>query len=575
MADIKKRKIEFSSNPEVWKKWLNELDQESEDNIGDSDYEETDQVDGSDHNSETDQSADEDGDFEGEDNVTSYGKNGVTKWDSSLPKKNVRTRRENIITHLPGPKGIAAKLFSPKEILNLFIDEHTYKIIVECTNIYIDSIKCNYERDRDARPTNVTEIKALFGLLLLIGTYKSSRTNIQKLWDNSRGNGLESCYLTMSRNRFSFLLRCLRFDDIRDRASRREFDKFAPIRNVFEIINNNFSKYFIPSEYLTVDEQLLAFRGNCPFRQYMPRKPSKYGIKTFALVDAKMAYTMNLETYLGNQPEGPFRQSNSASDVVMRLVEPIKGSHRNITTDNWFTSYPLAKNLLSNGITIVGTLRKNKTEIPKEFQPNKVRQPGSSLFGFQNDVTLVSYCSKKKQAVLVLSTLHHDDNIDVESGDLMKPEIITFYNRTKIGVDLVDQLIQNYDVSRSTRRWPLVVFFNLLNISAINALIIFKLNQKKSIKRNKFLEDLAWDLIKPQIEFRSKIQQIPIELRRRACILLGQTLNDDSTLRKPESTKGRCYSCGRQRDKTTRKWCEKCGKWICNEHLKNVCENCL
>lgn len=42
------------------------------------------------------------------------------------------------------------------------------------------------------------------------------------------------------------------------------------------------------------------------------------------------------------------------------------------------------------------------------------------------------------EVVFVLSTLHNDDSIDEITGDEFKPEIITFYNLTKGGVDFVD-----------------------------------------------------------------------------------------------------------------------------------------
>ncbi|XP_018577832.1 uncharacterized protein LOC111692650 [Anoplophora glabripennis] len=38
------------------------------------------------------------------------GKDGTTKWNKHFPTRNVRTRSENIITHLPGVKGEAKKL---------------------------------------------------------------------------------------------------------------------------------------------------------------------------------------------------------------------------------------------------------------------------------------------------------------------------------------------------------------------------------------------------------------------------------------------------------------------------------
>lgn len=86
---------------------------------------------------------------------------------------------------------------------------------------------------------------------------------------------------------------------------------------------------------------LPGFRGNCPFRQFIPSKPNKYGIKCFALVNAKMCYTYNMEVYVGKQPEGPFFVSNKPSEVVKRMAEPLFGSGRNITADNWFTDMDL------------------------------------------------------------------------------------------------------------------------------------------------------------------------------------------------------------------------------------------
>ncbi|GBP60452.1 PiggyBac transposable element-derived protein 4 [Eumeta japonica] len=55
--------------------------------------------------------------------------------------------------------------------------------------------------------------------------------------------------------------------------------------------------HYTPFENLTIDEELVALRGHCKFRQYLPSKPAKYGIKIFALVDATTYYSWNLEIY--------------------------------------------------------------------------------------------------------------------------------------------------------------------------------------------------------------------------------------------------------------------------------------
>lgn len=61
-----------------------------------------------------------------------------------------------------------------------------------------------------------------------------------------------------------------------------------------------------------------------------------------------MYYTANLEVYVGKQSDGPYQVKNSASDVLERMIVPISGIGRNVTTDNWFTSYPLAVNFFKS-----------------------------------------------------------------------------------------------------------------------------------------------------------------------------------------------------------------------------------
>lgn len=211
--------------------------------------------------------------------------------------------------------------------------------MVNCTNIYINSIKTTYQRERDAKPTTLVEMIAFVGLLLVIGANRSGRQNLKDFWDNSIGTGFELVYLTMSINRFRFLLRSLRFDNIRDRPQRQEIDKLAVIRYFIEKMRNHCLEYYTPSEHMT-DEQLVLFRGRCGFIMYLPNKPAKFGIKIFMVVDTKCPYIYNFEVYCGKQPEGPFRVSNKVADVTNRLLEPLINMGCNVTMDNWFTSYP-------------------------------------------------------------------------------------------------------------------------------------------------------------------------------------------------------------------------------------------
>ncbi|KAE8296805.1 hypothetical protein D5F01_LYC05571 [Larimichthys crocea] len=120
---------------------------------------------------------------------------------------------------------------------------------------------------------------------------------------------------------------------------------------------------FNPGPEVTVDERLLPFRGKCPFRQYIPSKPGKYGIKIWAACDAKNSYAWNLQIYTGKAASG-IPEKNQGKRVVLDMTTGLQG--HNITCDNFFTSFELGQELLRRKLTMVGTMKKNKPELPAE-----------------------------------------------------------------------------------------------------------------------------------------------------------------------------------------------------------------
>ena len=377
-----------------------------------------------------------------------------------------------MITHVPGVKRNARDAKTAVGCWdNLFTDE-MLDMIVKYTNQYMDTIRDKFSRERDINPMDVIEIRAFIGLLYLAGAYRGNRQSLEELW-GKEGDGIEKFGLVMNIKRFKTLIRCLRFDDRNAREERKKEDKLAPVRDIFQKFMQNCQKSYIPGENMIIDEMLPGFRGNCPFRQFIPSKPTKYGIKCFALTDAKMCYTYNIEIYAGNQPQGPFFVSNKPSEVVKRMAEPLFGSGRNITADNWFTDVDLVDDLKKKKLSYVGTVRKNKRQLPSEFVATKGREQFSSLFGFNDGKTLVSYVPRPKKNVILISTLHNDNAIDPDSEGQKKPSIITFYNSTKGGVDTTEKMCATFNVSRNIKRWPMVIFFTLLNVGGINACLLY------------------------------------------------------------------------------------------------------
>ena len=103
---------------------------------------------------------------------------------------------------------------------------------------------------------------------------------------------MEVFRLITSLDQFRFLLCCLRFDKKATRDEGKE-DELATFRQIIEMFVQNCKNNYIPSEYMTINKMLAGVRGKCPFRQHIPCKPDKYGIKIHALRDAKTFYVWN------------------------------------------------------------------------------------------------------------------------------------------------------------------------------------------------------------------------------------------------------------------------------------------
>lgn len=80
----------------------------------------------------------------------------------------------------------------------------------------------------------------------------------------------------------------------------------------------------------------------------------------------------------------------------------------------------------------------------------------------------------KKLVLLVKSCTMHNAVIIIE--ETKEPELVYGYNSTKEGVDLLDQMCQNMNHGRKTRRWIVCFFFNMVNINTINANAIYDHN---------------------------------------------------------------------------------------------------
>ena len=106
----------------------------------------------------------------------------------------------------------------------------------------------------------------------------------------------------MSHSRFKFISCFITFNDEASRTEHWKTDKFACVREMFELMNVGKAKCRYPSPMLSVDETLYPYHGAIGFKQYSPHKPAKYGLLFKSLCDSTTTYIYYTLPYAG-KPE--------------------------------------------------------------------------------------------------------------------------------------------------------------------------------------------------------------------------------------------------------------------------------
>ncbi|KAL7841157.1 hypothetical protein SRHO_G00248480 [Serrasalmus rhombeus] len=172
-----------------------------------------------------------------------------------------------------------------------------------------------------------------------------------------------------------------------------------------------------------------------------------------------------------------------------RLSEPFMDKGRTVTTDNFFTSLSLAQRLLSQKTTILGTV-KSRREIPQSARQMDRTEFTTQVFS-TTGATLTAYAPKRKKVVYILSSMH--SVVETEDTTKRKPNTVTQYNNTKCGVDVMDQM-REYSVRAGTWRWPIAVFYNMIDMAALNAHVLYQACTGVQERRVDFLVELAKEL---------------------------------------------------------------------------------
>ena len=123
--------------------------------------------------------------------------------------------------------------------------------------------------------------------------------------------------------------------------------------------NKFFNKHTDQVVSLSVDEGMIAYCGRISYLQYIPKKPTKFGIKVWLLAESKTGYIINYIIYTGKLSEDnmdpELEGHNQGYKVVMALMKPYLNLGHHVYFDNLFTSFELLKDLRQKDTYATGT----------------------------------------------------------------------------------------------------------------------------------------------------------------------------------------------------------------------------
>ena len=118
---------------------------------------------------------------------------------------------------------------------------------------------------------------------------------------------------------------------------------------VLSHLNTKFQSLYLPGQNIVIDESLTLWRGRLSFRQYIPIKSSKFGIKSYELCDSISGFLWSFIIYTGIdtvfQTAFISGDTDKTAAILSSLVEQLLEKGRTLYMDNFYNSPAPAQRL--------------------------------------------------------------------------------------------------------------------------------------------------------------------------------------------------------------------------------------
>ena len=184
----------------------------------------------------------------------------------------------------------------PYEFYTHFLGDDFLAMIIAGTNTYaeqkIEGLRRSGRLTRGSRwnhwrPVTTDEMRAVMAIIINMGIM--SIPVLEAYWKTSWECYIPFFHDVMGRNRFQEIFWNLHIPQ--PAGSTRRVDKVGML---LDHIRTKSQAAFYPGKEVAVDETMVGFRGRVSFKQYCPKKPTKYGLKFFVLADTLQKMFVNI-----------------------------------------------------------------------------------------------------------------------------------------------------------------------------------------------------------------------------------------------------------------------------------------
>ena len=430
---------------------------------------------------------------------------------------------------------------NPIEFFKLFVNDEIFEHITFQTDLY--NTHCNLNNgSRKVKDVSIDEIKTVIGVVLMMGIIKLPQRRMY--WQPSTSANIIADAITF--NRFGEILRILHFNDnsLIPNNPPDGYNKCYKIQPLIDMIRKQLDDVVLPETYISIDEQMVPFKGRSALRRYLPKKPKKWGYKLWAMAGGVSGFIYDFEVNGGEGSKGPPPLSKPPSKcgesdfVVLRLANKLEADQHVLFFDNYFCSPELMAYLQRHGMKAVATLNRNRSRdcpLPSKRELTKAgRGAITEVVDSTGRIVVTSWNDNKP--VLMLSNVVGKEPTDTckrfdrkkkEIIEVPRPASVAIYNKFMGGVDKADILLSIYRTKFRSRKWYLRIAFHLMSLCATNAWLLYKqiggkdpllkflISVSNSLIQGKptVAESDEWDLHPEPRQKSLKRSQVPTDMR--------------------------------------------------------------